>query len=56
MIHRTPMGRLGDRKELVGALRFLLIRKCLATSQAVIAVDGGFLSCRVSGSLWKGGT
>ena len=46
VIHRTPMGRLGDPKELVGALRFFADPEMSGyiTGQ-VIAVDGGFLSC-----------
>ncbi len=46
VIHRTPMGRLGDPKELVGALRFFADETMSGyiTGQ-VIAVDGGFLSC-----------
>lgn len=46
VIHRTPMGRLGDPKELVGALRFFAdpAMSGYITGQ-VIAVDGGFLSC-----------
>ena len=46
VIHRTPMGRLGDSRELVGALRFFADPDMSGyiTGQ-VIAVDGGFLSC-----------
>ncbi|MDD3368880.1 MAG: SDR family oxidoreductase [Lachnospiraceae bacterium] len=46
VIHRTPMGRLGDTKELVGALLFFAEPEMSGyiTGQ-VIAVDGGFLSC-----------
>ena len=46
VIHRTPMGRLGNPKELVGALRFFADPDMSGyiTGQ-VIAVDGGFLSC-----------
>ena len=46
VIHRTPMGRLGNPKELVGALRFFADPDMTGyiTGQ-VIAVDGGFLSC-----------
>ena len=46
VIHRTPMGRLGDSRELVGALRFFADPDMsgYVTGQ-VIAVDGGFLSC-----------
>lgn len=46
VIHRTPMGRLGNPKELVGALRFFADpgMSGYVTGQ-VIAVDGGFLSC-----------
>lgn len=46
VIHRTPMGRLGDCRELVGALRFFADPDMSGyiTGQ-VIAVDGGFLSC-----------
>lgn len=46
VIHRTPMGRLGDPVELVGALRFFAdpAMSGYITGQ-VIAVDGGFLSC-----------
>lgn len=46
VIHRTPMGRLGDPKELVGALRFFADETMSGyiTGQ-VMAVDGGFLSC-----------
>lgn len=46
VIHRTPMGRLGDPRELVGALKFFAddTMSGYITGQ-VIAVDGGFLSC-----------
>jgi NAD(P)-dependent dehydrogenase (short-subunit alcohol dehydrogenase family) len=46
VIHRTPMGRLGNIKELVGALKFFADDEMSGyiTGQ-VIAVDGGFLSC-----------
>lgn len=46
VIHRTPMGRLGDPRELVGALKFFADpeQSGYITGQ-VIAVDGGFLSC-----------
>ena len=46
VIHRTPMGRLGDPRELVGALKFFADETMSGyiTGQ-VIAVDGGFLSC-----------
>lgn len=46
VIHRTPMGRLGDPLELAGALKFFADPKASGyiTGQ-VIAVDGGFLSC-----------
>lgn len=46
VIRRTPMGRLGDPKELFGALRFFADASMsgYVTGQ-VIAVDGGFLSC-----------
>ena len=46
VIHRTPMGRLGDPSELVGALKFFAddTLSGYITGQ-VIAVDGGFLSC-----------
>ncbi|MGN0975877.1 MAG: SDR family oxidoreductase [Gemmiger sp.] len=46
VIHRTPMGRLGDPRELVGALKFFADPDMSGyiTGQ-VIAVDGGFLSC-----------
>ena len=46
VIHRTPMGRLGDPHELVGALKFFAdsTMSGYITGQ-VIAVDGGFLSC-----------
>lgn len=46
VIRRTPMGRLGEPKELVGALRFFTNANMSGyiTGQ-VIAVDGGFLSC-----------
>lgn len=46
VIHRTPMGRLGDPHELVGTLKFLAdpAMSGYITGQ-VIAVDGGFLSC-----------
>ena len=46
VIHRTPMGRLGEPEELVGALKFFADPQLSGyiTGQ-VIAVDGGFLSC-----------
>lgn len=46
VIHRTPMGRLGDPHELIGALKFFTDPSMSGyiTGQ-VIAVDGGFLSC-----------
>ncbi len=46
VIHRTPMGRLGDPVELAGALKFFAnpAMSGYITGQ-VIAVDGGFLSC-----------
>ncbi len=46
VIHRTPMGRLGDPVELTGALKFFAdpAMSGYITGQ-VIAVDGGFLSC-----------
>lgn len=46
VINRTPMGRLGEVTELVGALRFFADSSMSGyiTGQ-VIAVDGGFLSC-----------
>lgn len=46
VIHRTPMGRLGDPAELTGALKFFAdpAMSGYITGQ-VIAVDGGFLSC-----------
>ena len=46
MIHRTPMGRLEEPEELVGALKFFADPQLSGyiTGQ-VIAVDGGFLSC-----------
>ena len=46
VIHRTPMGRLGDPAELMGALKFFADPDMSGyiTGQ-VIAVDGGFLSC-----------
>lgn len=46
VIHRTPMGRLGDPVELTGALKFFADPSMSGyiTGQ-VIAVDGGFLSC-----------
>lgn len=46
VIHRTPMGRLGNPIELMGAIRFFADPEMSGyiTGQ-VIAVDGGFLSC-----------
>lgn len=46
VINRTPMGRLGNPKELLGALRFFADPNMSGyiTGQ-MIAVDGGFLSC-----------
>ncbi len=46
VIHRTPMGRLGNPAELTGALKFFAdpAMSGYITGQ-VIAVDGGFLSC-----------
>lgn len=46
VIHRTPMGRLGNPLELTGALKFFADPELSGyiTGQ-VIAVDGGFLSC-----------
>lgn len=46
VINRTPMGRLGEIKELVGAIKFFADPEMSGyiTGQ-VIAVDGGFLSC-----------
>ena len=46
VIRRTPMGRLGDPREIFGALQFFADSNMSGyiTGQ-VIAVDGGFLSC-----------
>jgi NAD(P)-dependent dehydrogenase (short-subunit alcohol dehydrogenase family) len=46
VINRTPMGRLGDIQDLLGAVRFFAdpTMSGYITGQ-MIAVDGGFLSC-----------
>ena len=39
----TPMGRFGEMEELVGAVLFLLDKKCSSfITGAVIPIDGGF--------------
>jgi NAD(P)-dependent dehydrogenase (short-subunit alcohol dehydrogenase family) len=42
IIGRTPMGRFGDPRELVGAVRFLCSDAASFVTGVVIPVDGGF--------------
>jgi NAD(P)-dependent dehydrogenase (short-subunit alcohol dehydrogenase family) len=48
LIHRieqiTPMGRLGEPEEMVGAVLFLASRASALVTGHVLAVDGGFLA------------
>jgi NAD(P)-dependent dehydrogenase (short-subunit alcohol dehydrogenase family) len=45
---RTPMGRFGNSKELVGACVYLASDAASFTTGQCIAVDGGFLASGVN--------
>jgi NAD(P)-dependent dehydrogenase (short-subunit alcohol dehydrogenase family) len=44
IVARTPMGRIGDVRELVGAVAYLCSEHASFTTGTTIEVDGGFLS------------
>ena len=43
-LRRTPMGRFGDLKELVGAAVFLAAPSSSFVTGTVLNVDGGYLA------------
>jgi NAD(P)-dependent dehydrogenase (short-subunit alcohol dehydrogenase family) len=40
----TPMGRLGEPEEMIGAVLFLASRASALVTGHTLAVDGGFLA------------
>lgn len=47
IISRTPMGRLGDLKDLTGAVVFLASSASDFITGAYLAIDGGLLACGI---------
>jgi NAD(P)-dependent dehydrogenase (short-subunit alcohol dehydrogenase family) len=47
IITRTPMGRLGDLKDLTGAVIFLASSASDFITGAYLAIDGGLLACGI---------
>jgi NAD(P)-dependent dehydrogenase (short-subunit alcohol dehydrogenase family) len=48
LLLRTPMGRFGEAREVVGAAIFLASEAASFVTGQVIAVDGGFLASGVN--------